>query len=254
MRIPLDHIGYLGPDTEMLVATFRRLGFRTVGPSALATDSEHLPGEPVQRSAHIMFADSYIELTSVQPCPPGHHLAPYQRGRPAVSLLVLKAADAEREAGDLAEAGVAVSAVSEASRRLDYGERATARFLWFSILEDPLPGTLTAFVEHLTREAVFNPEVAVHPNTVTGIDALRHRPGALPDFLAGDEESSIELIESGEGASGNFINGVDLRAHDLGACEDLLRAKDVPYVRDSGCLRVGAEHAAGATLRIRGSV
>ena len=71
MRLDVDHIGILGADIDALVDEFRGLGFSIVGPAELtAIDADGTQRGLGQHSAHIMFADTYIELTSVvEPLP-----------------------------------------------------------------------------------------------------------------------------------------------------------------------------------------
>ena len=251
MKLPLDHVGYLGRDTDRMAAVFCRLGFNVVGPAVLSAPGGG--GGAVQRSAHVMFRGNYIELTSVDPCPADHHLAPYREAADAIRLLVLKSGSIEETAARLSGAGLAVSDVREAHRLLTYGRREQARFRWIALPGDPLPGTLTACVEHLTPAAVFEPAAARHPNTALGILGLHHRPGAIPAALGSEGGCAVDWIEDPDAPAGRFISGIDLLAGDLDRCAAVLQANGVPAAADGPCLRVPADEAAGAFIRFRKS-
>jgi hypothetical protein len=254
VKIPLDHVGYTGPDIGRLAAAFRTLGFIVTGPEVLHTSSSSpLASNAVQRSAHVLFDETYIELTSVDPCPADHHLAPFQGPESAIRLLVLATGNARQRAEMLSRAGLPSSGVSEASRRLDYGECGTARFRWFSLKGQPIPHTLTACVEHRTREAVFHDEVRGHPNTISRILALHHRPGSVPVALRQGSGPKIELRESEAASSNAFFTGLTLQAEDLQTCTRIMRDNGVSCVVEPGRLKVPASEAAGAFLVIEQS-
>ena len=259
MRLPLDHVGFVGADTQQLAETFRALGFHVTKPAVLSTSNTNdLSQKAVQSSAHIMFRNSYIELTSVKPCPPDHHLAAFQGQDNAIRLLVLHSEDAGQRAEQLFRAGLAVSDVSTASRALLYGKQDTAQFRWFSLLDDPVPRTLTVFVEHQTREAVFHQEVSQHPNSINRISALHHRPGSIPGALCDDSAYQVDLIETpakepGENPAGPFFVGMTLQAKNLLSCERDLGENQVPFECKGSSLYISATHAAGAVLYIEES-
>lgn len=257
MRLPLDHVGFVGADTQLLAATFQALGFHVTEPATLSTSSAHdFSQNAVQSSAHIMFRHSYIELTSVNPCPPDHHLAAFQGKNNAIRLLVLHSDDAGQRAEQLSRAGLAVSDVSTASRTLPYGKHETAYFRWFSLRDDPVPLTLTAFVEHQTRDALFQQEISQHPNSVTGISALHHQPGIIPGNLCSGSGHQVDLIETpvtglGDYHADPFFVGMTLQATNLSNCEQVLLKNFVPFERNEDSLRISATHAAGAFLYIK---
>ncbi len=250
MKAPLDHVGFLGPAIDALVQDFTALGFRILGPAPLeAVDADGRARPLGQSSAHIMFEDSYIELTAVTRAGPDHHLAPWLAKPPGIRLLLLQTDQARDTAARLAASGVPVTAVAGATRRLTYGNRGPVAFSWFALEGSPLPGTLAAFVQHHDRAAVFAPEVRTHPNTVTGITALYHRPRPLPAWLAGP--AGVELIEDRHAAPGKpFLTGLGLAATDLDRCQAVMAANGVAVEREDDTLRVAAEQAGGAWLRI----
>ena len=77
MMLPLDHIGILGSDITEMVNAYRSLGFHVTEPERLNAGAGGDFGR--QYSAHVMFENTYIELTAVEDCQSEHHLAPYMR-------------------------------------------------------------------------------------------------------------------------------------------------------------------------------
>ncbi|RMF96412.1 MAG: hypothetical protein D6727_08370 [Gammaproteobacteria bacterium] len=250
MRLPVDHIGYQGPDIEALCRQFTALGFRLLGPVQLSADSGD--DEPVQLSAHIMFADSYIELTALSGPAPGHRLNRWQQSSPAPRLLLLRCADAAELRERLLSQGHSVSALMQAQRCLPGEPQRLARFRWFELLDEPLPGMLTGCVEQLTPEIVFAPAAAGHPNTVHRLTALYHRAGELPPVLREFAGGSIELRTDRHAPSaGSFITGVEVAAASLQTCASQLQKAAIDFHRDGDALHIGAPAAGGAWLKIR---
>jgi hypothetical protein len=253
MKINLDHVGFLGSDIERMVSVFTALGFHVTGPATFRSNTQG-SGNPasVQRSAHIVFQGTYIELTSVSPCGPGHHLAAYQGLDEGVRLLILNSGNADRARADLLASGCAVSDVQGAARKLTYGAGEIVGFRWFSAPPETVPDTLTAWVEHLNAAAIFDSKVMQHPNTVTGITVLLHRSGLLPGIVE-DDQGKVLLEEDQRAPMANvFFTGLELAAQDIQLCAGLLRGNAVPFQLNQGVIEVPASHAAGARLRIRG--
>lgn len=247
MNIALDHLGFLGQEIHAMVARFQAMGFRIVGPAPLdpgtGTDAN------AQQSAHVMFNDRYIELTAAPNCPPGHHLAPFKGLSAGIRLLVLTCEDADAQRRRGLASGLHAGEVHEASRRLAYGSGATARFRWFGLKKECLPGTLTGWVQHLTPEQVFDPVAMDHPNTVTGIEAVLFHRAALPPQLR--STSGVGVVEVEHLAPDPFVGGLLLAAADLGRCREVLSENRVPHADRGGELRIAARDALGAELRIR---
>lgn len=248
MNIGLDHLGILGHDIQSMVARFRALGFQVVGPAPL--DPGTGADVQAQQSAHVMFAGSYIELTAAPDCPPDHHLAPFRDLAPGIRLLVLGCGDAEAERLRVQASGLLPTAVHEARRQLAYGEGETARFRWFGLQKECLPGVLTGWVQHLSRAVVFDPGVMAHPNTVTGIEAVLVHDAELPPQLAAPCDG-IEVRQDAGLEPDPFAGGLALTASDLDRCRQVLAENRVTCEDHGFELRIAARDALGAELRIR---
>ena len=197
MKLPLDHVGVLGPDIRALVEEFRDLGFNVVGPEELkAVDADGVERSLNQHSAHVMFADSYIELTSVTRATPDHHLAAYLRPPWGLRLLILGSDDIDSSRARAESNGLAPGAVQHAQREIQYGSGGTARFRWFALPSEGGGEALVACAQHDTPERVFQPVACAHRNSATTITTLYARDSettALLAPLAG--RNGIDVIE-----------------------------------------------------------
>lgn len=248
MNIALDHLGFLGSNIGRMVDTFSKLGFQLTGPAPL--DPGTGADVTAQQSAHVIFPGRYIELTAAPDCPADHHLAPFIGLSPGIRLLVLGCADADQERRRIRATGLEPSPVHEASRQLAYGDGAMARFRWFGLQRECLPGTLTGWVQHLTPGSVFDPRVMRHPNSVTGIDAVLLRRARLPEGLAATDGGTAARQDENL-PEDPFIGGLELAAESLERCRAVLTNNQVAFSDLGNELQITAGDALGAELRIR---
>lgn len=236
---------------------FEALGFRVLGPVPLHSGTT--PSPAVQWSAHVMFRDTYLELTSVSEGAVGNPLHRWRTDPPCVRLVLLRAADAHAERARLATAGLLVRDVHHAERRLLYGAGGVARFRWFGLGEDsvpgtefPVPGTVVAWVQHLDREALFDPDVIEQPNAAYAIEAVHCAETDWPAALADEDTGNVELCCGAEraGATGAVV-GVDFLVRDIEACARALSASGTPFKYAAGCVEVSPDVACGTRLRFR---
>lgn len=257
MKIALDHLGWLGPDVHRLVSVFEGLGFRVLGPVPLQSGAAG--GPEVQWSAHVMFRDTYLELTSLSAEAARHPLYRWRADPPRVRLVLLRASDADAERSRLAASGWRLSEVQHAERRLAYGARGVARFRWFGVddhsvpgTEFPVPGTVVAWVQHLDREAVFDRNVIEQPNTVYAVEAVHWAGAGWPAALAGEDAGNVELCrDAGHAGTTGVVAGVDFLVRDLDACARALNASGTPFMEEGRCLQVPPDAACGTRLRFR---
>ena len=174
VSLPLDHVGWLIDDLGAARAALTSLGFSVTAPGTLKTGQANHETEDVgQHSAHVMFPDTYLELTSVLPGARPPHLQPYMDSGGGLIILALRvgqAAAAQRSLGDL---GISVTPVAHSERPVSYaapGKSGLARFHWFMCKPAEFPELLVCYVEHVTPDLVFQPTVAQHAN---GACALR---------------------------------------------------------------------------------
>jgi hypothetical protein len=256
-RLPVDHVGILGEAIAPLKRDWEALGFRVVGPEELIGIGED--GEPRglgQFSAHVMFAEDYIELTAVERPSPDHHLGQFLGRGDGLRLVILAADDIESRRAALEARGLAPGPVSEAARDIHYGAGGTARFRWFPVAAEACPDVLMACVRHETPEIVFQPTVAQHPNTATGITRLLYTGERLPDgyaALAADEGMTLEARPVaalaalfGDGVEGcPPFAGIAVAVRDPQAAAAVLTANAVPFRQVPEGLAVAPDRAGG---------
>ncbi len=216
--LPIDHIGLVVHELAAEVAAWRAAGFQVSDPVPLMAAGPDGKPQPLgQASAHVVFQNGYVELSSPTPGS-GNHLEPYLEHGEGVRILVLAADDADAARNRLLPSWPGLPTVREASRRVVVGGReGVARFRWFPLPEEVLPGVLAAVVEHRSRGLVLHPSFAIHPNgwsrirAVTAEGAGGHLQRLAP--LLGDASDAPELkVKVGRGPLA--ITGLTLGSDD----------------------------------------
>jgi catechol 2,3-dioxygenase-like lactoylglutathione lyase family enzyme len=92
----IDHVGLVGRDIHKMVAAFRGLGFTVTEPAQLTQpDPEGNPVPLGQLSAHVIFPDTYLELTAVEHPGQGNHLDKWLARHEGLHILAFRAANAQ---------------------------------------------------------------------------------------------------------------------------------------------------------------
>jgi hypothetical protein len=239
LYLKIDHIGILAPAIESLVRDFRALGFTVVGPAELTTVNES--GATVglgQSSAHVMFRDDYIELTAVESTSADHHLAHFLQPPWGIRLLLLNCDDLDHVHNDCKARHLNPTDIQSAGRRIDYNEGAEAKFRWFGFPALDWPDALVAYVQHMTRELVFDASVSKHANGAKALTRLFYCADDLPgqyQQIAHGGGHSIELVtpESAKdvlgfnlGRTASFA-GVGVGVNDIAATTTFLREANI---------------------------
>jgi len=170
---PIDHIGLVVADLDASVLRWRAAGFQVSDPEPLMTVAVDGAPRPLgQRSAHIVFENAYVELSSPDPGS-GNHLEPMLALGEGVRIVVFSADSVEVAHEACVRAGLAAGGVMEASRTVRAGqESGTARFRWFPLTDRFWSGVLAAVVEHVTPGLVFHPALIRHANGCRRIAAF----------------------------------------------------------------------------------
>lgn len=254
-KLPVDHVGILARSIEDLTTAYQKLGFNIIGPAPLvAVDKEGESKSLGQSSAHIMFADTYIELTTVtDPAPPHHHLYRFLSGPFGLRLIILRTDDIDQ----ITE--MSATSVQKASREILYGEPGTAYFRWLSLPDEIYEEALVGFVEHQTPDKVFQSCVAKHTNTAVGFSYLILRGDQIPkrylDLKSEDgislEARSAQDIEQELGLEPKnhapFV-AIGILVQNIKECEKNLINNNVDYHKKQGALCVSPKDAAGIAL------
>jgi hypothetical protein len=194
----IDHIGLVGRAIEPMVAAYRKLGFTVTNPVPLMQPNPD--GDPVplgQVSAHVMFPDTYMELTAVLDPGQGNHLDPWLARHQGLHILAFRSMDAERTWHELERYGVVMPPLRAASRDVNVaGRRGTADFKWFQIPDSIVSEGFACVVQHLTPELVFADGLTGHANGATGLRGV----GALVNDL-NDAFARYERLPGAEGRS-----------------------------------------------------
>ena len=209
--IGLDHVVVVARDLERAARDWRALGF-TLSPRG--THSAHLG----TGNYTIMLGDDYVELLGV--LSPTAHNAPtrdWLARREGVERAAFTTTDADAGAAELRARGVAATDPMDFGRPVELPDGAStqARFRTFNWPLDERPAGLRLFAcQHLTRSAVWIPELQRHANTATGIarlELLSGDPGGaarnmsrLIDRPAARRDDGAWQVPSGSGR-GDFV-------------------------------------------------
>lgn len=259
--LPVDHVGVLAPRIDEIVAQFKRLGFRVVGPAELiGVDAIGNAFSLGQQSAHVMFADDYIELTAVTTPSPEHHLRDFLDGPFGLRIVILRADDIEAVRDRCVHAALSPTAVAIASRDIDYGRPGTARFRWFALPVAEFPDALVGYVQHESFDTVFQRDVTAHDNGAIGLSRIFLTADASPERyvpLATDSGGTIidarphtslaALFATDVSTCPPFV-GIGLVVADIMATCRWLDRNDVPCREVEEGIVVSPRHAGGVGL------
>ncbi len=166
----IDHLGVVGRDITKMTAVYTRLGFQATAPVPLMGVVEGKTVPLGQDSAHLIFKDSYVELSGVTSTNPAHHLAPWLARYEGLHILAFSSSDANASHAALTSQGLDVPAVQAASRHVSYGQNhGEAKFKWFKAPEYLGNEGFVCLVEQTTPELVFQPPAQGHPNGALGV-------------------------------------------------------------------------------------
>jgi len=170
LAINLDHIGWWVDDLAATSDDFVAHGFTVTGSASLLTGQGDQPQDEGQRSSHVMFHNTYLELTTVVGEVVPAHLLQYQKGS-SLKIIALGCADAAVQHGALTELGWDLVEPARSQRGLSYGSNSAepVRFRWFMVKPAQFPEALVCVVQHLDRDRLFDASVTSHANAVTDL-------------------------------------------------------------------------------------
>ena len=246
IALDIDHVGLVGPDIHAMAGAFRKLGFRVTDPVELmATGPDGKEQSLGQLSAHFIFGSTYVELSEVTAPGPSHHLAAWLGDKHAIRILILRATDIAAAREQAVEAGRNPTPVGKASRSLQYAQGAAARFRWLALPPEEYPEALCGYVQHLTPELVFWPEMNAHSNGAEELIGMTLHADDVDDaayrfrLLGRPQAPEILEIKSAEGGLSGF-NTLHFRTGSLDQTARILREAGQPFELDAGRLRVQA--------------
>lgn len=269
----LDHVGFAAPALESLCCAFESLGFAVTAPRGLHHAGATSGADAIaQRSSHAVFERGYLEFTAVSSGAPTHHLAAWVAEDPRPVIVAFGCADAVHAREMVAARGIALGAVAEAERKVEYGAHAgLARFRWSALPAAATPESLLCLVEHRDAMRIFQPEVQRHANGAVRLLGLewqvpnaqfavtRARYGALlgasPVSRSVDGAACFELsggtrVILRANACARYVATVVIGVIDLVHARACLRLAGVAYAEVDEGIEIAAPLAGGAALRL----
>jgi len=270
----IDHCVILVRDLDAAAATWRQLGF-TLSPRGY--HSAHMG----TANHTIMLQHDYFELLGV--VAPTEQNVRFReeiaRGE-GLSAVALQTDDADKACAEIRGMGIAAGDVVAFSRPVDLpdGGKGEAAFRVTNFPEDLLPGMHLFVCGHLTRDAVWIPDLLEHPNGAQGLAALmmacadpeamaarwaklfgRAAVAAMPGGVRVDTgKTQIELlappaiaarypglpIDTGH----DRLVGLAIRVADLGKARAALSAGKAPWRESQGRTVVPPADASGTLV------
>jgi catechol 2,3-dioxygenase-like lactoylglutathione lyase family enzyme len=270
----IDHCVILVRDLDAAAATWRRLGF-TLSPRGY--HSAHMGSA----NHTVMLQHDYFELLGIV-TPTEHN----RRWREEIahgeglSAVALRTDDADEACAELRSLGVAAGDVVAFSRPVDLpgGVSRDASFRVTNLPDSLLPGMHLFVCGQLTRDAVWIPELMIHPNSAQGLatlvmacanpdaiaagwarifgrEAISAVPGGATVRVGG---TSVELLAPAAlgtrypgvpvDAGRDRLVGLTIRVADLGKARAALSEGRAPWRESGGRTVVAPGDASGVVL------
>jgi catechol 2,3-dioxygenase-like lactoylglutathione lyase family enzyme len=246
--VGLDHVVIAVRDLDASAKTWSALGF-TISPRGL--HSAHLGSG----NYTIMFGPDYIELLGIV-TPTDHNAGTraFLDKREGLERSAFTAVDATKGVAELIAKGIAATGPLNFSRPVDLpdGGKSEARFSTMHWPGDEKPGGMRIFAcQHLTREAVWIPELQVHRNTAKRIDrveilsadpikAAAHMARLIDQTPVSEPDGAIRVPSGSTRAAFVFLSEAVLRARYPGVVLGTLPAEGAISL----CIRVDDDEAA----------
>ncbi len=246
--IGLDHVVVAVRDLDASAEAWKALGF-TISPRGL--HSAHLGSG----NYTIMFGPDYIELLGI--VTPTEHNAgtrAFLDQREGIERSAFTAVDAKKGVAELQSKGIAATGPLDFSRPVDLpnGGKSEARFSTMHWPSDEKPGGMRIFAcQHLTRDAVWIPELQVHKNTAKRIDRVEilsanprqsaeHMARLIDQTVTPEDDGAFRVPSGSTRAAFVFLNAAQLAARFPGVALGSLPVEGAISL----CLRVDDDEAA----------
>ena len=246
--IGLDHVVVAVRDLDASAKTWAALGF-TISPRGL--HSSHLGSG----NYTIMFGSDYIELLGIV-TPTDHNAGTraFLAMREGLERSAFTAVDATKGVAELQAKGIAATGPLDFSRPVDLpnGGKSEARFSTMHWPSDEKPGGMRIFAcQHLTRDAVWIPELQVHKNTAKRIDrveilsadprkAAEHMARLIDQTVRPEDDGAFRVPSGATRAAFVFLSAAQLAARYPGVALGSLPTEGAISL----CIRVDDDEAA----------
>ena len=273
-KLDLDHVGIAVRDLDAAASQFERLGFQLT-PRGYHT----LPAGPDGTRALVgtgnncaMLEQGYIELIGITDARYSGRLRSDLDRYEGVHIVALGTQDSGATIRSLRQSGISADA-RFLERPIEH--RGSTELARFEIIEfaDAVPELYTFAIHHATPEALWKPELLVHPNGAKTLERITiavsdpgnfaRRLGRVVGDAGGSEAHAIGLRRGsvrlvGEAWVGTHyegpplplpaVVGITLGADDLDRTADAVRTGGVGFSREQENLIVAPSHASGAMI------
>ena len=215
MSRELDHVGVAVTDLERGRETYARLGFQ------LTPRSDHsgsrapgMPVEPWGSGNHCaMFREGYLEIIGLTD--PGMYSSVKEMVEryEGLHIVAIGCGNAEAAYAEFQKAGAPVDAVRFLERDAAFGPRnesvRRAKFRNMYVDRQKFTEAKFLFIEHVTRDVLWQPHLLEHPNGAVGIDAVY--------FVTPDPQATAAKFAPLFSARSESLPGVERVSLDRGA-------------------------------------
>jgi catechol 2,3-dioxygenase-like lactoylglutathione lyase family enzyme len=178
MRRVLDHVGVAVADLERGRAAFARLGFTLTSRSLHA--GARTPGGPVEPMGSgnhcAMLETGYLEIIGLTDPTRPNSVKDLVARYEGPHIVAIGVDDADAASAELVRLGAPVEAPRALERDAPWGpdERETrrAKFRNLYVDRERFPEARFLFIEHLTRDVLWQPHLLAHPNGVVALEAV----------------------------------------------------------------------------------
>ena len=282
-ELRLDHVGVGLRDLERGRSAFERLGFRLTARSMHSgSPSAGAPVIPWGSGNHCaMLRDGYLEILGLTDPTRYSSVKDMVARYEGLHIIALGCDDADATYSALSAAGVPVERPRALERDAAFGVNdesvRRAKFRNIYLDRERYPEGRFLYIEHLTRDVLWQPHLLDHPNGALGLDEVyfcANDPlatgakigaavGVEPEVLAPGHvmlalaRGRLRVLDVAAWAAiGNFALrsapptpvGFGVRVKSLRAARALLAERGVSLVEHEG-IWVGPDHACGAALR-----
>jgi hypothetical protein len=251
--LELDHIGVACRRLPLLLDSFSKLGFRVTEPAELMgiDPASHAATPLGQTSAHIIFRNTYIELTAVPDSATDNHLQPFLRRHSGMHILALRGTDIDQVHRRVLAGGMHAGEIQQACRRVSYGQRrGEAQFRWFMLTPEETPEGLVCVVANQTPEIIYQPEVQEHPNAAIDVSGVT----ICTDRLSAAVKRYTELLgvtaENCDGGARFELNNATLKVCSPQALQASNPEFQIPAVPAMIGLEVATRHESDPMTRV----
>ena len=231
--VDLDHVGLATADLDRARVAYERLGFRLTRRSSHAGPvGEDGAVGPWGTGNHCaMFRRGYFELIGITDAALYHdHVAARLARYGGLHLVALGCADGHGLANELRERIDGVATPYDFSRAVPHGDgERQGGFRIVQLDDDAFPDGDLFFIQHLSRDVLWQADLLEHPNGVTGLMGVTICVADLATSRA-RIATLLDDVGDGGGAEGGGEARFDLRAGRLTLIDEATLAARYPGV------------------------